>query len=119
MRYAVGDQYRIWYFDAEGTKAALTSNISAQPYDMEYVEGFNGWVLINGTAVLRILVNAETTKYNNFSAMKLSDGTDNTEKFTSVGVNSDNVVLGTASGKILIAPNDSSSLTVDVPWVIA
>ena len=70
---------------------------------MEYVEGFNGWVLINGTAVLRILVNAETTKYNNFSAMKLSDGTDNTEKFTSVGVNSDNVVLGTASGKILIA----------------
>lgn len=119
MRYAVGDQYKIWYFDAEGTKTTLTSNISAQPYDMEYVEGFNGWVMINGTAVLRILVNDETTKYNNFSAMKLSDGTDNTEKFTSVGVNSDNVVLGTASGKILIAPNDSSSLTVDVPWVIA
>lgn len=119
MRYAVGDQYKIWYFDAEGTKTTLTSNISAQPYDMEYVEGFNGWVMINGTAVLRILMNDETTKYNNFSAMKLSDGTDNTEKFTSVGVNSDNVVLGTASGKILIAPNDSSSLTVDVPWVIA
>lgn len=119
MRYAVGDQYKIWYFDAEGTKTTLTSNISAQPYDMEYVEGFNGWVMINGTAVLRILVNDETTKYNNFSAMKLSDGTDNAEKFTSVGVNSDNVVLGTASGKILIAPNDSSSLTVDVPWTIA
>lgn len=61
MRYAVGDQYRIWYFDV-GYKGALTSNISAQPYDMEYVEGFNGWVLINGTAVLRILVNAETDK---------------------------------------------------------
>ena len=29
------------------------------------------------------------------------------------------MVLGTASGKILIAPNDSSSLTVDVPWMIA
>ena len=67
MRYAVGDQYKIWYFDAEGTKTTLTSNISAQPYDMEYVEGFNGWVMINGTAVLRILVNDETTKYNNFS----------------------------------------------------
>ena len=35
MRYAVGDQYKIWYFDAEGTKTTLTSNISAQPYDID------------------------------------------------------------------------------------
>ena len=48
-------------------------------------EGFNGWVMINGTAVLRILVNDETTKYNNFSAMKLSDEQITLKKFTSVG----------------------------------
>lgn len=119
MRYIVGDQYKVWYFDAEGNKSTITSNISAHPYDMTYVDGFNGWVLINGTDTVRVLENSDTTRYNNFTSMRLSDETYNTEKFTSVGVNEDNVVLGTNGGNMLIAPNDSSSLTVDVPWIIA
>lgn len=119
MMYAVGDQYKTWYFNAAGTKTTQTSNISVHPVDMAWAEGFNGWALVNKTPVLRVLKNNETPQYINFSVMKLSDGTDNTEKFTGLGVGKDYVVVGTESGRILVAPNDMSSLTVDVPWIIA
>lgn len=119
MMYAVGDQYKTWYFNAEGTKTTQTQNISVHPVDMAWSDALDGWVLINKTPVFRVLKHEETPRYTNFNSMKLSDGTDNTEKFTGMGVGKDYIVVGTESGRMLVAPNDPSSLTVDVPWVIA
>lgn len=119
MMYAVGDQYKTWYFNAAGVKTTQTQNISVHPVDMAWSDAFDGWVLVNKTPVLRILNRNETPKYTSFSVMKLSDGTDNTEKFTGLGVGKDNVVVGTENGRMLVAPHDISSLTVDVPWIIA
>lgn len=119
MMYAIGDRYKTWYFNAAGTQTTQSSDISFQPLDMVWSDGLDGWVLINDSSVLRVLQNNETPKYTSFSVMKLSDGTDNTEKFTAVGVGKDYMVVGTAGGRMLVAPNDRSALTVDVPWIIA
>lgn len=118
MRYAVTDQWKTWQFDAEGAPLAQASNMTATPLDMVYVPNFGGWIVVNNTAVLRVL-NRDAVRYTNFTAMQLSDGTTNTEKFTAVALSTDHIAVGTANGKILIARNVPEALTVDVPWVIA
>lgn len=117
-RYAVTDQWKTWQSDNDGKISSATPNLSAAPIEMTWVEGFNGWIVLNNTAVLRVL-SADEVKYTNFSSMKLSDGTTNDAKYTASGANADNVVVGTNTGKIYVAPNDAASLTVDTQWEIA
>ena len=116
--YMVSDQYKTWMINSEGTLSSATLNIQSHPTDMVWADGFGGWIVVNSTAALRTLASDEV-KYSNFTAMVLSDGTSNTANYTAAGVSSDYVVLGTDTGKFYIAPNDPSSLTIDVPWEIA
>lgn len=116
--YAVTDQWKTWMFDSEGSVKTATPNITAQPYEMTWVEGFNGWIVLNDTPVLRIL-DRSPVKYTNFSLMQLSDHKANEAKFTAAAANDDDVAVGTDTGQLYIAPNDQSSLTVDTEWYIA
>lgn len=116
--YMVSDQYRTWMIDSEGALSSADQNIQAHPTDMLWVDAFDGWIVINSTAALRTLSSSQV-KYSNFTAMVLSDGTTNAAAYTAAGASGDYIALGTDTGKFYVAPNDSSSLTVDVAWEIA
>lgn len=116
--YMVSDQYRTWMIDSEGALSSADQNIQAHPTDMVWVSGFNGWIVVNSTAALRILA-SDQVKYSSFTAMVLSDGSSNTAMYTAAGASDAYVVVGTNTGKFYIAPNDGTSLTIDVPWEIA
>ncbi len=115
--YAVTDQYKTWMIQG-GNIMSATPNLSAHPTDMIWVDSLNGWITVNDTNVLRVL-NSSSISYNNFSAMVLSDGSTNTDKFTGAGVNDKFIVMGTDTGKLYVAPNDKNSLTVNTQWEIA
>lgn len=116
--YAVTDQWKTWELDAEGKVSSATPNLSATPVDMVYVSSFGGWIVINGTSILRVLA-ADSVKYTNFSSMRLSDGLTNDAKLTTAGAGENYVAVGTDTGKIYIAPNAHESLTIDTAWEIA
>ncbi len=116
--YMVSDQYKSWMIDSEGALSSAVQNIQAHPTDMVWVSGFDGWVVVNSTAAIRVLSSSQV-KYSNFTEMVLSDGTSNTAMYTAAGASNDYVAVGTDTGKFYIAPNDSTSLTIDVPWEIA
>ena len=115
--YMVTDWYKTWMINPDGNLLSATPNLSAHPFEMVWVDAFGGWIVVNGTSVLRILSGSEV-KYSNFGSMVLSDGTSNEAAFTAAEATSDYVVVGTDDGSFYIAPNDSSSLTIDVPWEI-
>lgn len=116
--YTTMTQWKTWQFSSNGRAQSQAFTLGGAPFEMVYVSAFEGWILLDKTKALKIL-KQDKISYTSFSAMKLSDGTDNDEKFTAAGAGNDYVVLGTEGGRMLVAPNDRSSLTVDVPWIIA
>lgn len=127
--YAVTDQYKAWLFDSRkeidpaeeksDASSSLTENIIKNPFDMAWAEGFGGWAMVNGTGVLRVLEHADSASYKTLTNMNLSDGTVSSEEFTALGTGAANVVLGTKSGKLLVAPNDISSMESGAVWTVA
>lgn len=114
--YAVTDQYKTWYITA-GNLTSATPNIQAHPVDMIWSDSLDGWIVINETTSLRTLSSKSIT-YSELKEMQLSDGTVNTAKLSAGGVNDEYIVMGTETGKLYVAPNDSSSLTVNTQWQI-
>lgn len=115
--YVITDQYRTWRSDADSLTTG-DRNIGATPYDMIWSDSLNGWIVVNGTNVFRVMAGNEIA-YTEFASMQLSDGTANTDKYTAAGVSEDYVVAGTDLGHIYVAPNDSNSFTTAVLWDIA
>lgn len=122
------DQYKIWLCDSRigpngdperpDTSAQLTENIGAIPYDMEWVSGLEGWITVNGKAVLRVVNNADKPSYSSLNEVMLSDGTANKEGFTAVAANDENIVFGTEKGKFYIAPNDKEVVKGTIPFTV-
>ena len=115
--YVVGDQWRVWMIDSAGELSHMDTNIGSVPYELVWSDAFEGWITLSDSSVFRIIT--PELKYKNFSAMVLSDGTTNTAAFTAVETGTDFIAVGTKNGGFYIAPNDSSSLTIDVQWEIA
>ena len=116
--YVITDQYRTWRSAGGDSVTTGDRNIGATPYDMIWSDKLNGWIVVNGTAVFRVMSGNEIS-YTEFTSMQLSDGTVNSDKYTAAGVSENYVVAGTDLGHMYIAPNDSNSFTTTVLWETA
>lgn len=116
--YATMTQWMTWEFCDDGRTERFPYTLGGSPFEMVYVSSFDGWILLDGTKILKVL-SKDAAKYTSFSSMHLSNGMTNDEKYTAAGASDSYVAVGTETGKIYIAPNDSEALTVNIAWDIA